>query len=38
MRWLGDLIVYAGIAVFLAFVVYVGIKSRLDEKKNNPKP
>jgi hypothetical protein len=38
MRLVGDLIVYAGIAVMLGFFAYVAIKSRMDEKKNKPKP
>jgi hypothetical protein len=38
MRWLGDLIVYAGIAVMVGFFVYVAVKSRMDDKKNKPKP
>jgi hypothetical protein len=38
MRWLGDLIVYVMIAVVVGFFVYVAIKSRMDEKKNKPKP
>jgi hypothetical protein len=38
MRWLGDLIVYVMIDVVVGFFVYVAIKSRMDEKKNKPKP
>jgi len=38
MRWLGDLIVYVGIAAMVGFFAYVAIKSRMDEKKNKPKP
>ena len=38
MRWLGDLIVYAGIVAMVGFFVYVAVKSRVDEKKNNSKP
>jgi hypothetical protein len=37
MRWLGDLIVYAGIAVMAGFFVYVAIKSRISKNKNKPK-
>lgn len=38
MRWLGDLIVYAGIAGMVGFFAYVAIKSRMDENKKKPKP
>lgn len=38
MRWLSDLIVYAGIAFMVGFFVYVAVKSRMGEKKEKPKP
>jgi len=33
MRWLGDLIVYAGIAAVVGFFAYIAIKSRRDAEK-----
>jgi len=38
MKWLGDLVVYLGVAAIVGFFVYVAIKSRMDDKKNKPKP
>jgi len=38
MRWLGDLIVYVGIVAMVGFFVYIAVKSRMDEKKDKPKP
>ena len=38
MRMLGDFIVYGMIATVVGFFVYVAVKSRMDDKKNKPKP
>jgi hypothetical protein len=35
MRWIGDLIAFVMLGTIVSFVVYVAIKSRMDEKKKN---